>query len=135
MIIAILVKSIRNYLRLVMKYKFLKLFFLLSIAFISSIKSESGKLGVSSYSKLSHGTLLGAAKDKHTPYIYFLGLNGSLQIYRAQSQRGGNFIKSLLLGTFLFCIGFKSLSVFFLRTGVGHVSSHKLILFPFHVFW
>jgi len=118
-----------------MNYKFFKLFFLFSIIFIPSTRSENNKLCVFSFSEAANSTLLGAAKNKHTPYIYFLGLNGSLQIYRAQSQRGGNFVKSLLLGTFFFCTGFKSLSVSFLRTGVGHVSSHKLILFPFHDFW
>jgi hypothetical protein len=119
----------------IMKYRFLKLLFLFSIIFTTQIKSEDGKLCTFAFLNRSHGTLLGAAKGNHTPCIYFLGLNGSLQIYRAQSQRGGNFVKSLLLSTCWFSTGFKSLSVSFLRTGVGHASSHKLILFPFHDFW
>lgn len=118
-----------------MKYRFTKLLFIFSIVFSTQIKSEGGKLCDTVFSNLSHGAHLGIAKGNHSPYIYFLGLNGTLQIYRAQSQRGGNFVKSLLLNTCWFSTGFKSLSVSFLRTGVGHVSSHKLILFPFHDFW
>jgi hypothetical protein len=118
-----------------MKYRFFKLLFLFSIAFTLQIKSEGSKLCNSTFSNLSHSALLGTAKGNRTPYIYFLGLNGTLQIYRAQSQRGGNFVKSLLLNTSWFSTGFKSLSVSFLRTGAGHISSRKLILFPFHDFW
>jgi hypothetical protein len=118
-----------------MKYRFIKLLFLFSIVFATQIKSEDEKLRNFDFSNLSHGARLGIAKGNRSPYIYFLGLNGTLQIYRAQSQRGGNFAKSLLLSTCWFNTGFKSLSVSFLREGVGHVSSHKLILFPFHDFW
>ncbi len=118
-----------------MKYRFIKLLFLSSIIFTTQIKSEDSKLCNSVFSNFSHGALLGMAKGNRNPYIYFLGLNGTLQIYRAQSQRGGNFVKSLLVNTCWFSTGFKSLSVSFLRAGAGHISSHKLILFPFHDFW
>ncbi|WCT13549.1 hypothetical protein [Mucilaginibacter jinjuensis] len=118
-----------------MKYKFLKLLFLFSIILSTQIKSDDDRLCNFVFTKHSHSTYLGTAKGNRSPYIYFLGLNGTFQIYRAQTQRGGNFIKSLLLGTFWFCTGFKSLSVSFLRTGAGHISSRKLILFPFHDFW
>jgi hypothetical protein len=118
-----------------MKYRFLKLLFLFSIVFTTQIKGEDGKLCNSAFSNSLHSAHLGIAKGNRAPYIYFLGLNGSFQIYRAQSQRGGNFVKSLLLNTCWFNTSFKSLSVSFLRAGAGHISSHKLILFPFHDFW
>jgi hypothetical protein len=118
-----------------MKYRFFKLIFLFSIIFATQIKSEDSKLCSSIFSNPSHGALLGTAKNNRNPYIYFLGLNGTFQIYRAQSQRGGNFVKSLLLNAGWFYTGFKSLTITFLRVGAGHLSSSKLILFPFHVFW
>jgi hypothetical protein len=118
-----------------MKYRFFKLIFLFSIIFATQIKSEDSKLCNSVFSNPSHGALLGTAKGNRSPYIYFLGLNGTFQIYRAQSQRGGNFVKSLLLSAGWLYAGFKFIPISFFSTGAGHLSSSKLILFPFHVFW
>ncbi|OKS84977.1 hypothetical protein [Mucilaginibacter polytrichastri] len=118
-----------------MKYQFLKLFFIFSIIFATQIKGEDSSVCNSLFTKQSPGTQISVTKGNRSPYIYFLGLNGTLQIYRAQSQRGGSFVKSLLLSAARFDTGFKSLTVTFLRTGTEHLSSCKLILFPFHVFW
>jgi hypothetical protein len=118
-----------------MKYRFFKLIFLFSIIFATQLKSEDSKVCNSVFSNASHKALLGTAKNSRSPYIYFLGLNGTFQIYRAQSQRGGSFVKSLLLNAGYFYTGYKSLTITFLSVGAGHLSSSKLILFPFHVFW
>ncbi|NCD70859.1 hypothetical protein [Mucilaginibacter agri] len=119
-----------------MKYRFIKLFFLFSILFAVKIKGEDAGLCTSAFYKTKTANLYAAnGNNNRGPHIYFLGLNGTLQMYRAQTQRGGSFVKSVLLNTAGFYAGFKSLTIIFLRSGTEHLSSCKLILFPFHDFW
>lgn len=118
-----------------MKFRFIKLFFLFSIVFAVKIKGEDAGLCNSAFYKTKTANLYTANGSNRGSHIYFLGLNGNWQMYRAQTQRGGNFVKSLMQNAAAFYTGFKSLTLIFLRSGTEHLSSCKLILFPFHDFW
>lgn len=74
--------------------------------------------------------------EEKVPYIYYLGSNGSVQMFRSGQQRSGSF------SSFPFAYFnkykksyLKSFNLTYLQQGVGYVRSCRLILFPFHVFW
>lgn len=74
-------------------------------------------------------------ENSNAPNIYFLGSINFSQIYRSQSPRIVNFLKSPFIYINKFRAYYKSLNYKFQYTGAGYMRSCKLILFPFHAFW
>jgi hypothetical protein len=114
-------------------FKYLLLLFT-AIAVKSKGESKNSQQSVI-YQRIFGPSSYSEHENSRCPNLYYLGSYGSNQIYRSQSQRTVNFLKSPFAYVNKFKAYCLSLNYTFRHTSVGHVRSSKLILFPFHVFW
>lgn len=83
---------------------------------------------LSSSSQINHG-------DNRAASSYFLETNDSSQMFRTPVRRVVSFIKGPSVFSDKFNNYFQKLTLLFPHASTGFVSSCKLMLYPFHVFW